>query len=453
MKKLATGALVLLFIAGAGAGLWFLMNRTKQSPIHAVTDTTIPSDDLEIVTPVIDGLAGARKTITAETGGDITIRANDRTVYTVSIPAGSIQNNTEVQIAPFKMDSNNATLDRGVIIGPPGLSFSKPVQLIIYSPVEPVHPVVLKYAPLENQLTPQLINSHTGTVASTFITGAGAYLVSANSSRAEALSRITLSQQSPPPLSVLESARFLIKAGKQLSSQEMALVSRAINQLTALDEVHGERSINYKEVLSGNPVGHTSSGSPVSPSTIIPPLTVPPLVHQQEIDLITTVSEDPQASTLAVAYSLHLIKTIPVSSTREAQIQQKLQTRIAEKTIEQITPDYDFPDSYTGILPLHGFDWAITGQRLLALQFGIDPYDSAQLTGIAPTLEPLLKEDLTIGQAYCSVYHALQVKNEVCNSFDSKVEVARTELWLAASDFDPVSGPYESTATEEAELD
>ncbi len=438
MKKLLTGALVLIFITGIGAGVWYLQTKPVPSTALAVTDSTVPSDDLEITTPIIDGLSGGRKTIDAEIGGDITVRADDGTVFTLSIPAGALSLNREVQIAPFHTDTDNATLDRGIIVGPPGLSFAKPIRLIMYSPSNLLNPIVLKYSPLENQLTPQLIGAQNGITISASITSAGAYLISSNSSRGEALSRVTLSQRSPPPLSVLESARFLIKTGKQLSPQEMALVSRAINQLTALDQEQGGQSIDYKAILSGNPIGQ-----PV-------PAQVPPLIRQQELDLTASVSDDPQASTLALAYSLHLIQTASITSTREALLQQKLQQQVAEKTVQQVTPDYDFPYDYTGALPLRGFDWAITGQQLLKLQFGINPNDANSLAGLVSTLEPLLKENSNIGLAYCSVYHALLVKNEVCNSFDSKVEVARTELWLAASDFDPASGPYESTATDEA---
>lgn len=457
MRHIPFILLLLVLFAGAVTGTFYLMSQSSGKDNAAVVSrTTTPTDDVELVTPIIDGLAGVRKTISAEFGGSISVKDRDSVLYTLLIPPNALSQTSEIQLVPFKTDDKNNTLDRGYIIGPANLIFEKPVTLAIDLSGSKFgldykngSPFVYQYELINKRFIPQLIYKPAVTekLLPVRIISAGAYLVSLNSSRSEALSRLVLSDKTSTGLPVLASGIHLLETKKQLSIAEkntLSAVSKSIidSEFAPIEEksiaLYGEQLIEDGKVEQAK-------------SESLQMITKSGLTQNQQF-LIADTAENPDASAMALAYALHLLELNDSQSTYSAKLTHSLKKLITENAVYDPAPAYDFPETYTDTLPLKGYDWAILGRQLLKATYGIDPSDNVQLTELSIKLESDLKKDITVGQAYCSVYHAMKVKYDVCESFDSKVEVANTNLWQASSDIKKIPHPFGSIASEEADL-
>jgi hypothetical protein len=235
-------------LGAAGWGAWYL-NVQKRVASFQPTATKQPLryDDGEIVEPKLDGVHARRKTIDAATGGAVRIVDGRGVEIVLLVPPQALERDTEISVVPFLNDGNPDSLDAGVAILPASVRFKQPVTVTFdlrgtddrnSAPASLKEGTlrstglsrVYRYTTGGNRLVPALVAraAETETVIPARILSGGMYVYSLNSSRSEALARLSLSAGNTRSLTVMEAATGLITSGKRLSRQERTRADAAI---------------------------------------------------------------------------------------------------------------------------------------------------------------------------------------------------------------------------------
>lgn len=407
MKQFFVGLLICILISGSVYGAIQLFKIKKdQSAITTINPDGKP-DDIEIVPLQFNGIDGGEKTIEALSGGSIQVKDHQNIIYTLQIPPGSLAKTTAIQLIPIQSDDNAYSLDVGVLVGPAGTVFSTPALLTIDVSQSKLRnnktkgkTMVYRSIPQKKEIIPQLVDrsNETETHIPTKITANGAYLISFNSSRAEALSRLVLSKPTSTTLSILEAYRYLTSVNKHLTQEELSLSQQAQADLEG-----------------------SSSAQ----------LQLPPVEADTVSAFIEQVSHDELATPLQLSYALRLLRKEDIQSTYEAHLKQALKTKYAENLIEG--PNYDFVNSSILTTPVDGFDWALIGLTLVQVIHAVDQPNTYLVEQLHPRLEKEINSNQIYGHAYCSYYDTLAIKKDVCLPYESMIQTAKAKLLEAAN--------------------
>jgi hypothetical protein len=462
MKYFVSGVLTVILIAGILVGIAYLTNQKKQTTAISIKNTEAPADDVEIVPLKVNGIEGIEKTINAETGGTISLTDSQKNRYTLTIPPGSLDETVEIQLAPLKQDNNLRSLDFGVVVGPAELVFSRPVTLSVDHFRKTANTAVYRYS-TNKQLVPQAVNRLAETEAAVpiRIASGGAYLISFNSTRREALSRLAFSNKSINPAALLESAMYLLSSGKQLSVEEKTLTTTAMqtilnDPLSPPPEVFAALSIEplldtrntlflsefYLSKVCGEESAFSSDEYLVAAAiasldnleqlkTACEIKSRNALAAQQTTEDYETYAKEvvwnEQPTAVEIAFALHMLQKNASTSTLSARLLQMQKQKFDTGTLEAPSV-YDFTNPPTETRPIDGYDWALVGLSIIQSVYGIPDVTAEKVQPLAEKIRLQIEANQIQGQAFCSFYNTLDMQKPECIPYSSVIETAESKL-------------------------
>jgi hypothetical protein len=462
MKYFATGVLAVIFFAGVAAGFFYITKEKNKITALSVKNTEAPADDVDLVPLKLNGIEGIQKSIDSA-GGSISVSDKNKNQYTLIIPAGALDSTTTIQLVPVKQDASVRSLDFGIVVGPAKLSFTKPVTLTVDHTKSSAGAAVYNYSPEKKQLIPQAVNrlTESDSVVPIRIASGGAYLVSFNSTRREALSRLALSKTTTETLSILEAASFLLASGKQLSQDEKKITRNAMEtvltdplsappelfSVLALESFFEQRNTTFLPEFYLTKA--CSDDSNYSSDEYLAAAAIASLNQLQSLKSVCEIKaraalaaqlqpEDgesyakgvvwnEQPTAVEIAYALHLLNKTAPQSTLSARLLEMQKQKFTEKTIEAPSI-YDFTNPPVESTPIEGYDWALIGQSLIKAVFNIETPTKENIKPLEEKIRVAIEDNQIFGQAFCSFYDSLDMRKPECLPYSSAIETSTSKL-------------------------
>lgn len=240
MRTILIGiAIVLLLIAcGAGAYLLHIQNSVRIPTSLVMDSQKVTPDDMELGAPVPDILHARQITVDSEVGGSVTVRTENGVKIALEIAPGALQKDTTIELIPLKDDGQPETLNTGAIVMPASLPLHQPLTLTfdleetsLKNKAPPFADgtarftgasAVYRYAPKRQDiaLVPVVRTLETDTLIPGRVVQGGAYYLSLQSSRNEALARVALADIQGSSLTAVEGALYLLGRERNLSPTE-----------------------------------------------------------------------------------------------------------------------------------------------------------------------------------------------------------------------------------------